>query len=279
VRASRLLTVLATAFALLVPAVTARAAALPDPDHVVVVVMENKAFSQIIGSSSAPYINGLAAQGANFTQSFAVTHPSQPNYIALFSGSTQGVTNDTCPRNFTGAANLGNQLLGAGRTFTGYSETMPSDGFTGCSSPNGLYQRKHNPWVDFDNVPAATNRTFAAFPSDFATLPALSFVVPNMCDDMHDCPVSTGDTWLRDHIDPYAQWAKAHNSLLVLTFDEDDSGHSNQITTVVVGQQVKPGSYAERIDHYTVLRTLEDIYGLPALGNAAQRTAITDIWQ
>jgi phosphatidylinositol-3-phosphatase len=277
VRASRLLTALATAFALLVPAVTARAAALPTPDHIVVVIMENHSFSQIIGSSSAPYINGLAAQGANLTQSFAVTHPSQPNYIALFSGSPQGVTNDNCPKDFTGVANLGSQVLGSGRTFTGYSESMPSDGFTGCTS--GEYARKHNPWVDFDNVPAADNRTFAPFPTDFTTLPTLSFVVPNLCNDMHDCSIQTGDTWLRDNIDPYVQWAKAHNSLLVLTWDEDDSSHSNQIPTVVVGQPVRPGSYSEHVDHYTVLRTLEDIYGLPALGNAAQRTAITDIWQ
>jgi phosphatidylinositol-3-phosphatase len=279
VRASRLLAALAAAFALLAPAGNARAAALPNPDHVVVVVLENKAFSQIIGSSSAPYINGLAGQGANFTQSFAVTHPSQPNYIALLSGSTQGVLTDGCPQNFTGVANLGSQLIGSGRTFAGYSESMPSDGFTGCSSPDGSYMRKHNPWVDFDNVPASANRTFAAFPSDFGTLPRLSFVVPNMCNDMHDCSISTGDTWLRDHIDPYAQWAKKHNSLLMLTFDEDDGLHLNQITTIVVGQPVKPGSYGEPIDHYTVLRTLEDIYGLPALGNAALRTPITDIWQ
>ncbi|MFL6053225.1 MAG: alkaline phosphatase family protein [Actinoallomurus sp.] len=173
------------------------------------------------------------------------------------------MTSDSCPKNFTGKGNLGRQLIDAGKTFTGYSESMPSDGYTGCSSSDGLYARKHNPWVDFTNVPAASNRTYAAFPSSFASLPTVSFVTPNMCDDMHDCSIATGDTWLKNHIDAYAQWAKTHNSLLVLTWDEDDYSGSNQITTIMVGQPVKPGSYSEHIDHYTVLRTLEDIYGAP----------------
>src|SRR6476469_5733778 len=104
------------------------AATVPRPDHVVLVMFENKKYSQINGSSSAPYLNSLAGQGAKFSQSFAITHPSQPNYIALFSGSTQGVTDDSCPtRQFT-APNLGSQLLGAGLTFTGYSEDLPAVG-------------------------------------------------------------------------------------------------------------------------------------------------------
>jgi acid phosphatase len=275
----RLLTALAAIPPLLALGSPTHAAALPKPDHVVVVVMENQGYGNIIGSSSAPYVNGLAGQGASFTQSYGVTHPSQPNYIALFSGSTQGVTSDSCPRNFTGKGNLGRQLLDAGKTFTAYSESMPSDGFTGCSSSDALYQRKHNPSVDFGNVPAASNRTYAAFPSDFTRLPTLSFVAPNMCNDMHDCSIATGDKWLKNHIDAYAQWAKTHNSLLVLTWDEDDFSGTNQIPTIMVGQSVKSGGYAEHIDHYTVLRTLEDIYGLPALGTAAQRSAITDVWQ
>ncbi len=257
----------------------ARAAAVPRPDHVVLVMFENKGYSQINGSSSAPYLNSLASQGAKFTQSFAVTHPSQPNYIALFSGSTQGVTDDTCPRDFTGKANLGRQLIDAGLSFKGYSESMPSDGYTGCSS--GTYRRKHNAWVDFDNVPAASNLTFAAFPGStgYGTLPAVSFVTPNMCNDMHDCSISTGDTWAKNKLDAYAQWAKTHNSLLIVTFDENDGSSGNQIFTVFVGQHVKPGNYSENITHYTILRTIEDAYGLSPIGNAAGATPITDIWQ
>jgi phosphatidylinositol-3-phosphatase len=249
--------------------------AVPQLSHVVVAIFENHKYSSIIGSSSAPYINGLAGQGAKFTQSYAITHPSQPNYLALYSGSTQGITDDSCPHTFSGN-NLGHQLINSGRSFIGYSESMPSDGYTGCSS--GEYRRKHNPWVNFSNVPASSNLRFSRFPTTFSSLPTVSFVVPNMCNDMHDCSVSTGDTWAKNHLDAYVQWAKTHNSALILTFDEDDGSAGNHIATVFVGQHVKVGSFSEHIDHYTVLRTLEDMYGLAALGNAASRTAISDIW-
>src|SRR5262249_49904901 len=154
------------------------ATSVPRFDHIVLVMFENHAASQIT-SSSAPYFTSLASQGAKFTQSYAITHPSQPNYLALFSGSTQGVTSDSCPKNFSGT-NLGAQLIGAGLTFKGYSESMPSAGYTGCSS--GEYARKHNSWVDFSNVPAADNLTYASFPTDFTQLPTVSFVSPNLCD-------------------------------------------------------------------------------------------------
>src|SRR4051812_48679099 len=106
-------------------------AAPPTPDHIVIAIDENHAYSQIVGSANAPYINGLVSQGALLTNSFAVTHPSQPNYLALFSGSTQGVTDDSVPSNipFT-TVNLGAQLRAAGKTFIGYSEGLPSVGYT-----------------------------------------------------------------------------------------------------------------------------------------------------
>ncbi|WP_433203721.1 alkaline phosphatase family protein [Dactylosporangium sp. CS-047395] len=253
------------------------ATSVPRFDHIVLVMFENKAYSQISGSSSAPYFNSLAGQGAKFTKSYAITHPSQPNYIALFSGSTQGVSNDDCPKNFTGT-NLQSQLSGAGLSFKGYSESMPSNGYTGCSS--GTYQRKHNSWVDFSSVPAASNLTYASFPSssNYASLPTVAFVTPNMCNDMHDCSVGTGDTWLKSKLDAYAQWAKTHNSLLIVTFDEDNRLALNQIFTVFVGAHVKTGSYSEKINHYNVLRTIEGAYGLPGINGAASLSPITDVW-
>jgi phospholipase C len=251
-------------------------AGVPQPAHVVVVVMENHSYNEIIGSSSAPYINSLANGGAKFTQSFAVTHPSEPNYLALFSGSTQGLTNDSCPHTYS-SGNLGQQLISAGRTFIGYSESMPSDGYTGCTS--GMYARKHNPWVNFTNVPSSSNLRFSRFPTNYGTLPSVSFVIPNLCNDMHDCSISTGDTWLKNNINSYAQWAKANNSLLILTFDEDDGSQGNQIATVFYGQHVKVGSYPEHITHYNVLRTVEDAFGLPCVANSCSATPITDIWQ
>ena len=258
-------------------AVRPAAAAVPAFDHIVLVMFENKKYSSINGSSSAPYFNTLASQSAKFTNSFAITHPSQPNYVALFSGATQGVTDDSCPANLGAKANLGQQLIGAGKTFKGYSEAMPSDGYTGCSS--GTYRRKHNSWVDFSNVPAASNVRYSSFPSDFTQLPTVSFVTPDMCNDMHDCSIGTGDTWLKNHLDAYAQWAKTHNSLLITTFDEDSGTSVNQIFTSFTGAHVKVGSYSESINHYTVLRTIEASYGLPGIGNAASKSPITDVWQ
>jgi hypothetical protein len=249
--------------------------AVPRPDHVVVVVMENHSNTDVIGSPSAPYINSLADSGANFTQSYALTHPSQPNYLMLFSGSNQAVTDNSCPHTF-GTANLGSELIANGLSFKGYSESMPYDGYTGCSS--GSYARKHSPWINWSNVPASSNLTLAAFPSDYTQLPTVSFVTPNLDNDMHDGTVAQGDTWLRDHFDSYVQWAKTHNSLLVLTFDEDDNNAGNRIPTIFAGASVRPGDYAERIDHYDVLRTLEEAYDLPYAGASALATPITDIW-
>jgi phospholipase C len=250
-------------------------AALPVPAHVVIVIEENHSYKQVIGSSSAPYINSLAKQGASFTDSHAITHPSQPNYLALFSGSTQGVTSDNCPQTFS-AANLGSELIAAKLTFTSYSESMPSDGYTGCTS--GEYARKHNPASDFTNVPSADSRTFAEFPADFSTLPAVSVVVPNLLDDMHDGTIAEADTWLQDNMDAYAQWAKANNSLLIVTWDENNDAAGNQIPTLIVGGNVIPGTYSENINHYNVLRTVEDFYGLPHAGSSAGATPITDIF-
>jgi phosphatidylinositol-3-phosphatase len=155
---------------------------------------------------------------------------------------------------------------------------MPSNGYTGCTSGN--YARKHNPWVNFTNVPRGANLTFHEFPSDYDRLPTVSFVVPNLCNDMHDCSVSTGDAWLRNHLDPYVEWAGTHNSLFVLTFDEGSgSDPLNQIATIFVGPMVVPGDYGTTVDHYGVLRTLEELYGLAPTGNASNAAPIADIWQ
>jgi phosphatidylinositol-3-phosphatase len=277
-RIARIVTVLAVGVfgALVLPASPAHAA-LPSYAHIVVVIEENHSYSEVIGNSNAPYITSLANNGAKMTQSFAITHPSEPNYLALFSGSTQGLTDDSCPHTYS-SANLGRQLINAGRTFKGYSESMPSDGFTGCSSSDNLYKRKHNPWVNFTNVPSSSNLRFSVFPTDYTTLPRVAFVVPNMCHDMHDCSVSTGDTWLKNKLGAYATWAKTHNSLLLVTFDEDDHSANNRIPTVFYGAHVATGSYSEHITHYTVLRTLESLNGLGCVANSCSVSAITDIW-
>jgi len=250
-------------------------AAVPRFDHIVVVVLENHAFSQIIGRSNAPYLNSLADRGAVLTRSYAITYPSQPNYLAMFSGSTQGLTDNSCPHDFTGP-NLAAALLAAGHSFIGYSEDLPAVGFTGCSS--GAYARKHNPWVNFGALPKTVNQPMTAFPQDLTRLPTVSFVIPNLDNDMHDGTVAQGDRWLRAHLSAYAEWSTAHNSLLIITADEDDKSHGNRIATLFVGAHVRPGRYSVRIDHYGVLATVLASHRLPPFGQAARAAPLTAIW-
>jgi acid phosphatase len=249
---------------------------LPEPNHIVVVILENKERSNVMGSAQAPYFNKLAANGASMTRSYGVTHPSQPNYLALFSGSTHGVTSNACPQNLGKADNLGHQLRKSGRTFIGYAESLPKTGFRGCGS--GRYLRKHNPWVNFGTLPASANRPFTAFPSDYRKLATVSFVSPNMCNDMHDCSIRTGDRWIKSHFSRYARWAPHHNSLLIVTFDENAGGSVSSIPTIIVGANVRHGVYAERLDHYSLLRTIEDAYGLSRLGRAKDASPVSKIW-
>lgn len=247
------------------------------PTKVVIVVEENKNASEIYGSLSAPYLNTLASAGAKMTNSFGITHPSQPNYLALFSGSTQGVTDDSCPHTFN-TPNLGASLLQSGSTFAGYSESLPSIGFTGCTS--GAYAAKHCPWSMFTNVPASSNLPFSAFPqNNFTALPTVSIVIPNLDNDMHDGTIQTGDTWLSANISAYVRWAQTNNSLLIITFDEDDNTSANIIPTVLVGPMITPGEYSEKIDHYNILRTLCDFYHLEPMGGAANAASVKSVWR
>jgi hypothetical protein len=267
------------------------AAGLPRPDHVVVVVEENHSYGQLLGPArlpvpasskprSDPFIRTLARHGASFRNAAAETHPSQPNYLALFCGSTQGVTsNDTPPQPFS-TANLGGELIAAGLSFAGYSESMPSAGFMGGEAEGGLYARKHNPWSDFADVPLSANLPFSAFPRrrDYVNLPTVSFVVPNQANDMHNGSIRRADNWLRRHIRPYVRWARRHNSLLVLTWDEG-SGDDNHIATIIAGAHVRRGWHDEPINHYSLLRTIEDMYDLPHAGASADASPITTMFE
>lgn len=236
--------------------------------------MENHSAADIIANPEAPYINSLGGRGALFTRSFAVAHPSEPNYLALFSGSTQGVTSDACPLSLTGT-NLAAELAAAGGTFAGYSEGLPTAGDPVCGS--GKYARKHAPWVNFPSLPATVNQPFTAFPADFTRLPSISFVIPDLDHDMHDGSIASGDTWLAAHLNPYVTWAEGNNSMLVLTFDEDDRSQDNQITTIIVGDHVRVGRYDEHLDHYRVLATLKALAGLPSSAAGSPRPVI-DAW-
>lgn len=252
-------------------------AALPKPAHVVVIVEENKSFAQIIGNPSAPTINAFARHAALFTNAHGVTHPSLPNYLAMFAGVTND-NGDGCPA--TGispsAANLGSELLAARLTFAGYSEALPQAGSTVCAA--GTYARKHAPWVAFDNVPRSDHRTFRDFPKSFERLPTVSFVVPDVDNDMHDGTIAAGDVWLHDRMGSLLRWAQTHDTLVVLTWDEGFDT-DNTVATVLYGPMIKPGRYAQRISHYEVLRTIEDFYKLAPTGRAKDARDIAGCWR
>lgn len=264
---------------------------VPKPDHVVVVIFENHSFGQIVGSKDAPYLNSLIEDSSTalFTNSFAVAHPSQPNYLALFCGSGMEVNGDEMPENlpFT-TANLGAELLRKGYTFSGYCESLPSVGYNGKFYDGITYARKHNPWVNWQGakqnaIPDSLNKRFLDFPKSYNQLPDVSFVIPNQYHDMHSGEssgrVSKGDSWLKESLSDYVKWAKKHNSILIITFDEDNTKHGNHITTLFTGEQVKGGKYDERINHFDVLKTLEDMYNLPYAGASKNAKTIKDCWK
>jgi phospholipase C len=257
----------------------AQAGQFPRPDHVVVVIEENRGYEQIMDSLNInSYIHALAMRGVLFTQSYGVAHPSQPNYLALFDGSTHGITNNACPNSFD-SDNLATRLLDKGLTFASFAESLPEVGDVTCIS--GAYHRKHNPVSNWQGtrVAPALNRRFADFPQDFSNLPTISFVIPDQDNDMHDGSFETADNWLKTHIAPYADWAMEHNSLLIVTWDEDNYQADNHIVTILVGPMVKAGRSTQHINHYSVLRTLLDFYDLPALGASSDAEAITAVWK
>jgi len=290
---------------------------LPVYDHIVIVVEENKDYEEIIGNPNAPYINNvLKKEGANFVQMYGEEHFSQGNYFWMFSGDNQAIgftdqvpSAENNPNYPFKTANLAEQLINKGLSFKGYAESLPGIGFTSDKGSAGLYARKHVPWISFANVPNGTtvatssNLRFEDFPSDpsqYHTLPTIAFVIPNLENDMHNGPIAegiaAGDRWLQKNIDSYYQWAKDHNSLLILTFDENNDKRAylgltnplvdsqscvgkgrdhefcvdlqNRIVTIFAGAHIKPGDYPEGkgITHVNILRTLEAMYGLSKAG-------------
>jgi len=275
------------------------APAMPKYKHIIIVMEENHDYNALIGSVNSPYITWLSQNGALFTDSHGVTHPSQPNYLAIFSGSTQGVADDKCLASETPytTPNLGAALIGKGLTFKGYAQTMPSAGYLPCyyktSTVTGLslYARKHAPWVNWqgdkaNNIPASVSLPMTDFPTDYSQLPTVAFVIPDMDHDMHNigapgdaAAIQRGDKWLKENLESYAKWAKSHNSLLIITFDEDDSRTAvNQIPTIFYGAHINTGKYSEHINHYNVLHTLEAMYGLPVSDNETA-DVIKDVWK
>lgn len=259
--------------------------------HVIIVMEENYAYNEIIGSPYAPTINWLSGTSytANFTQDYAITHPSQPNYLCLFSGSYQ----TDCCNDYSGESgtagtpfndcNMGSSLIQNGYTFIGYSESQPSIGWNSADSPP--YYTKHCPWINWmgyntnpDTIPITSDLPYTSFPDSnhYASLPTVSWVIPNINDDMHNpgtpsIAISNGDAWFKTHIMPLVRWASnpVNKTIVITTWDEDDGGGSNNIPLLISGGIVNGGNYNTTLNHYDVLKTIEDMYSLSLCGSSA----------
>jgi hypothetical protein len=258
-------------------------AALPTSrsSRIVVIVMENKESTDVIGNPAAPYVNSLAHRYGLATASYAITHPSLPNYLALTSGSTQGVTSD-CTDCHVRAANVVDELQTAGISWRAYLEDYPGGCFTGAGS--GGYAEKHNPFIYYDDIAGSPQRcrklvSFGALAADLRSgrLPTFVWVTPNLCDDTHDCPVAVGDHFLAATVPPLLRELGPHG-FLIITWDEGSSdagccggaAAGGRIATIVAGPDVRRGAHeAAAVDHYGVLATIERALGVPALGAAA----------
>jgi phosphatidylinositol-3-phosphatase len=245
--------------------------------HVVWIWFENHSANQVIGSSEAPYLTALSRTCGLATRYSAITHPSLPNYIAATSGGTQGIHGDGPPReNETGAVSV----FQLARSWKAYQEAMPGP----CRLRDaGRYAVRHDPSAYYlrlrgvlcrRDVPLGT-RTSGALASDLrhSRLPRFSFITPDLCNDMHDCSVATGDAWLRRWLPVIlsSRTYRAGRTAVFVTWDEGEGGGGNRVATIAVAPSVRRGSRtAAALDHYALLRTTESMLGLhPLLGRAA----------
>lgn len=273
----------------------ANAQATPSPaaaafGHIFVIVMENHEYGDVIGNAKMPYLNDLAKRYGLATASYGVTHPSLPNYLALTGGDTFGVTSD-CTDCFVNAPNLVDQLETAGKSWKAYMDGMPSPCFLGNQDQ---YAQKHDPFLYYDDVrtdPARCAKIvpFPQFSTDLAakSLPDFVWITPDQCHDMHSCPAAQGDAWLKTWVSKILDSsAWKDGGALFITFDEgttndgccgqDGGGH---IATLVISPNVKAGARsATPIDHYGLLRTIENAWGLPPLGAAANAASLNDLF-
>jgi acid phosphatase len=263
-------------------------ATLPDFPFVWIVVLENKDYERIANADDLPYIESLIERFGLATQSYGVARPSQPNYFALFSGSTHGVgDNDD---HDIDAPTLADQIEASGRTWREYAENRPADCFTGSTASGGrdgkgTYERKHAPAISFDSIRTNPARcvnlvdlsAFRPGDADF------SLIVPNQCHSGHDCRMRDVDTWLSGFLPGIIESdAFARGGLLVLTTDEDDAGddpHGGHIATIVASPDVPAGFRSdERHDHYSVLRTIQDAWGLGCLAQSCNADTMDEFF-
>lgn len=258
-------------------------------DHVVIIVEENHSASGILGNSDAPYINQLAAKNALATNYKAVAHPSLPNYLALTSGTTAGITDDCDPGGACTAnvPNITDAIVESGRTWKMYAESMPAP----CTDRNsGTYGVRHNPFMYY---PGVTNDQSSCrahvvpltqLSKDLKTassLPDYSFISPNACNDMHDCSVATGDAWLSHQAEQIlaSPAFTTQKSLLVITWDEDDDNQDNTVATIFAGPAARQAyKSSTAYTHYSLLHTIESAWGLkPMTANDKNAPTMSDM--
>jgi hypothetical protein len=253
--------------------------------HVIWVLMENKASAKVVGSPSAPYLSGVGRRCGIATNDHGVAHPSLPNYIALTSGSTHGITDDNNPKVHPVAGpSIFSQVAGSGRTWRSYEESMPSN----CRRTNAVkYAVRHNPATYYTGLNATCPAADVPYPQlakDLSAnrLPAFSFVTPNLCDDMHDCGIGSGDAWLSREL-PKILDSSAYRSgttAVFITWDEDDHTSGNQIPLYVVAPSVRPGTVSgTSFQHPALLNATEQMLGLPALPGATGGSALRNAFQ
>jgi phosphatidylinositol-3-phosphatase len=275
----------------------AASAAVPNFSHVFLIVMENQEASGVLANPSAPYINQLANQYAAATEFYGVTHPSLPNYLALIGGDTFGIRRN-CTRCFLDRPTVVDQIEASGRTWRTYQESMPRACFVGDAEP---YVQRHNPFIYFDAIRSNPDRcsagivSFDQFWSDLSDgrVPNYVFITPDTCHDMHGCetddpdPLQTGDTWLSQVVPAILNSAAYQdNGILFLTWDEGETekgccggADGGQIMTLVISPRARPGYRSSQpMTHYSVLRTIEEAWGLPLLGQAATAPSMADFF-
>jgi acid phosphatase len=250
---------------------------IPSSSHVFVVVEENHSYSQVIGSSSMPYLNSLANKYGLSTQYYANTHPSIGNYFMMTAGQT--ITNNDSYCSTLTNDNIVRHLLSAGKTWKSYAESLPSAGYTGCGS--GLYAKKHNPLAFFSDVANSSEKynlvPFTQFSKDLANnnLPNFSFIVPNLMNDAHDGSLSAADNWLKTNIAPLISSATFQkDGILIIVFDESldtDTAHGGgHIACLVIGPKVKLGMKSGTLyQHQNLLKTVMKALGLSSFPGAA----------
>jgi len=250
----------------------------PSFGHVFLLVEENHGYSDIIGTSSMPYLNGLASQYGLATQYYANTHPSIGNYFMLTTGQIE--TNDDAFSDTISDDNIVRELVKAGKTWKSYAESLPSPGYTGGDVYP--YARHHNPFSYFSDV-VGTNEAdnlvpFSQFSSDLAagTLPEFSFIVPNLLNDAHDGSLAQADLWLKNNIDPLISSPLfKKDGLLIITFDEaedtDTTNGGGHVLTVVISPLGKQQYQSTTLyQHQSTLRELLTALGISTFpGEAA----------